>query len=449
VTSPPQPPSDPAAAPGRGGQDAVWAWLRGLGVVRSDENRWLAGVAGGLADRFYVDPVLVRAGFVLLAVFGGLGVPLYLAAWALLPDTGDAILAERAVRQRDRKSIVLLVVVAAVILGSLDGRGWWATLPAAAVLYWLYRSRRGTRAPAPDAVPPWSPPVVAPPASSPYAGSSPTFRAPASTTPPTASFAYGDPAAASASGATGAPYGIGPYGMGPGRTGAVAAPTTTWAPPRAQRRRAGVLGLLLAVGLGVAGAAVGSQVLDGLRAGGRVPPALGPVPFTLGCALAGVGLALVLIGLLGRRAGFTGLLGVVLTAATVGAVSVPPFVFASGTDDRSWVASQPTPVGGYVVGLGDGRLDLSGARRGQQFDVQVGLGDLTILVPAGVTATIEPTLGLGDLAVDGARKQPTPGSPLVVGNGPTSVTIRAHLTAGDLIVTEVPAAQPTPNGAAT
>ncbi len=441
MTSPPQPPSDPAAAPGRGGQDAVWAWLRGLGVVRSDENRWMAGVAGGLADRFQVDPVLVRAGFVLLAVFGGLGLPLYLAAWVLLPDTGGAILAERAVRQRDRRSIVLVVVVAAIILGSVDGRGWWASLPAAAVLYWIYRSRRGTKAPTPDAVPPWSPPVVTPPAPSPYAASSPTSRPPASTTPLTAALPYGDPVASAASGA--------PYGMGPGRTGPVATPTASWSPPRAQRRRAGVLGLLLAVGLGVAGAAAGAQVLNGLRADGSVPDGLGPVPFTLGCALAGVGLALVLIGLLGRRAGFTGLLGVVLTAVTVAAASVPPFVFSSGTDDVKWTASQPAPAGGYVVGLGDGRLDLTGAHQGQQFDVQLGLGDLTILVPPGVRATITPTLGLGDLAVEGATNQPSPKAPFVVGDGTTLVTIRANLTAGDLDVEQVPADRPIPSGVAT
>ncbi|MDQ2755418.1 MAG: PspC domain-containing protein, partial [Actinomycetota bacterium] len=159
---PPQPPSDPAAAPGRDGQDALWAWVRGLDVVRSDENRWAAGVAGGLAVRFGVDPVLVRAGFVLLAIFGGLGIPLYLLAWALLPDASGAIVAERAVRQRDTRSIVLVVVVAAVVLGSLGGRGWWTVLPVGAVLYWVYRSRRGSRASAPSEVPPWSPPAVSP-----------------------------------------------------------------------------------------------------------------------------------------------------------------------------------------------------------------------------------------------------------------------------------------------
>jgi phage shock protein PspC (stress-responsive transcriptional regulator) len=48
----------------------------------------LAGVAAGLADYLDVDPTLVRIGFVVLAVMGGVAVPLYLAGWLLIPDEG-------------------------------------------------------------------------------------------------------------------------------------------------------------------------------------------------------------------------------------------------------------------------------------------------------------------------------------------------------------------------
>jgi phage shock protein PspC (stress-responsive transcriptional regulator) len=55
----------------------------------------LAGVAGGLADWFDVDPTLVRVAFAALALLGGLAVPVYLAAWLLIPEEGeDASLAE-------------------------------------------------------------------------------------------------------------------------------------------------------------------------------------------------------------------------------------------------------------------------------------------------------------------------------------------------------------------
>ena len=46
----------------------------------------LAGVAAGLADYFGVDPLLVRIGFVVLALMGGVAVPLYLAGWLLIPE---------------------------------------------------------------------------------------------------------------------------------------------------------------------------------------------------------------------------------------------------------------------------------------------------------------------------------------------------------------------------
>ncbi len=48
----------------------------------------LAGVASGLADYLDVDPMVVRIGFVALALLGGLAVPLYLAGWALIPEEG-------------------------------------------------------------------------------------------------------------------------------------------------------------------------------------------------------------------------------------------------------------------------------------------------------------------------------------------------------------------------
>jgi phage shock protein PspC (stress-responsive transcriptional regulator) len=49
----------------------------------------LGGVAGGIAEHFGVDPMLVRVAIAVLAVAGGIGVPLYLAAWALIPEEGN------------------------------------------------------------------------------------------------------------------------------------------------------------------------------------------------------------------------------------------------------------------------------------------------------------------------------------------------------------------------
>jgi phage shock protein PspC (stress-responsive transcriptional regulator) len=48
----------------------------------------IAGVAGGLAEYFDLDVGIVRVGIVALTVLGGLGVPLYVAAWLLIPEEG-------------------------------------------------------------------------------------------------------------------------------------------------------------------------------------------------------------------------------------------------------------------------------------------------------------------------------------------------------------------------
>jgi phage shock protein PspC (stress-responsive transcriptional regulator) len=46
----------------------------------------LGGVAAGAADYLGVDPLAVRIGLVFFAIFGGLSIPLYAAAWLLVPE---------------------------------------------------------------------------------------------------------------------------------------------------------------------------------------------------------------------------------------------------------------------------------------------------------------------------------------------------------------------------
>jgi phage shock protein C len=54
-------------------------------LYRSTSNRQLAGVCGGLAEYFNLDPTLIRVLFIVLAVLGGSGVLLYLALWIIVP----------------------------------------------------------------------------------------------------------------------------------------------------------------------------------------------------------------------------------------------------------------------------------------------------------------------------------------------------------------------------
>ncbi len=54
-------------------------------LVRSRRDRWVAGVAGGIAHRFGISPGLVRVLFVLSLVLPGPQILIYLAMWILLP----------------------------------------------------------------------------------------------------------------------------------------------------------------------------------------------------------------------------------------------------------------------------------------------------------------------------------------------------------------------------
>jgi phage shock protein PspC (stress-responsive transcriptional regulator) len=56
---------------------------------RSYDDRMLGGVAGGLARYFGVDTMIVRIAFVVATVFGGAGIPLYLAGLLLIPEDGS------------------------------------------------------------------------------------------------------------------------------------------------------------------------------------------------------------------------------------------------------------------------------------------------------------------------------------------------------------------------
>ena len=57
-----------------------------LRLYRSTDNRVIAGVAGGLAEYFHLDPSLVRLLWILVIFLGGAGLLVYLIAWAVIPS---------------------------------------------------------------------------------------------------------------------------------------------------------------------------------------------------------------------------------------------------------------------------------------------------------------------------------------------------------------------------
>ena len=51
------------------------------GLYRSNTQRVIAGVCGGLGEYFGLDPIWFRIGFVVLALGGGSGILIYLVMW--------------------------------------------------------------------------------------------------------------------------------------------------------------------------------------------------------------------------------------------------------------------------------------------------------------------------------------------------------------------------------
>ncbi|MEG8946116.1 PspC domain-containing protein [Rosettibacter firmus] len=55
-------------------------------LYRSRKFRVLGGVAGGLAEYFGLDPILMRVIFVLITLINGIGILLYIILWIIIPE---------------------------------------------------------------------------------------------------------------------------------------------------------------------------------------------------------------------------------------------------------------------------------------------------------------------------------------------------------------------------
>src|SRR6187200_981903 len=133
-------------------------------IRRSATDAKLAGLCGGVAQHWGVDPLLVRVGWVLLALSGGVGIVLYLAGWLLIPVEGkDKALVEdlfgESVRRWPRELWITFVVIASLAMTMVFG--WLSpfTIGPAVVIaviwyFGFYKGRQDKRSAA--AVPPSS-----------------------------------------------------------------------------------------------------------------------------------------------------------------------------------------------------------------------------------------------------------------------------------------------------
>jgi phage shock protein PspC (stress-responsive transcriptional regulator) len=139
---------------------SVWS------IRRSTADKKLAGVCGGVARHWNVDPILVRIGWALLALSGGVGIVLYVAAWLLVPADGAATstmddLTKGQTSTWPREAWVAIVAVACLVtffaFSSASSFSFGPAVVLALIWYFGYyksRARRpasSTQAPPPDA----------------------------------------------------------------------------------------------------------------------------------------------------------------------------------------------------------------------------------------------------------------------------------------------------------
>lgn len=418
--------------------DSLFDAVRRLGVRRSHDSRMLAGVARGIAERYDIDPVLVRVAFVLLGIFFGLGVTLYLLAWLLLPAHDDRIAFERAVRDQDAGAIVLTIVTAISVVSPVSsGRDGWAHTVAVTValgfIVWFVVRRGGDRptgamsGPAPSGG--GAVPASVGEASTATGTSMPTIAAPSYGSPTRggSSLAF-DPASGQwVQSPPGAPTAAG----GPAPTvGTASRPQRR---PRLRRRPAGALANLLTLGL-VAAATAGTYLWSV-----TTRPDLPPITLAAAAGLAAAALMLFVLGFAGRRAWLPALCAVVLAFP-----AVP--IDTSSVGDHTWSPTRAVDVGNYSV-IGEGRLDLSAVPKddlaGRVVTVDLRAGDMDVVLPRDTTTKVEANLYAASLDVRGTdgRTTRTDGfqrTQLVLGSGTPTFTLITTVGAGTLTIDQGP-----------
>ncbi|MGW9415038.1 PspC domain-containing protein [Arthrobacter cupressi] len=349
-------------------------WIRSQGIARG-QDRWIGGVASGVAHRFGVDPLIVRGIFVVLAIFAGVGVLLYGVAWALLPEPDGRIHAQEAGAGRWTAGMTGALITTIIGLPGLGrgvwGWGWdgapglfwtlfWVGAVACLVYFLVQRNRNRNGIPT----------VGAPYAGAPYyAGPEP--GAPQGGTVPAAPDMHGGANAFAAPATSNLPIpgeappsGIpaGPGYAGPGYPGAPTPPQTPTPPqwkggqPRGPRRQ-GPGAAIIAITAGAALLVGGTIKL--LDAGGTIQlgDAANAVVWASGAAVLGLGI--LVAGLRGRTSGFLGFLAVV--ALVIGAIfNLVPRGDRFPMENTQWIPlTQADAREGYNITGANGTVDLT------------------------------------------------------------------------------------------
>jgi phage shock protein PspC (stress-responsive transcriptional regulator) len=426
-TTPPPPAPEPSGGASDGGQrpssgpDRLFTWLREAGLRRNTSDRWIGGVCSGIAERFGVDPLVIRAVTLALFLFGGIGFLLYMIAWAFIPARDGRIKAEEALRG-DAGGIVLLVVIGLSLIGEVTNRQWWwVMIPVGLVVWFVVRGMRCGQ----------SPQEIGADAKARAQEVARTVQGWAQTSPAGSS---------SADAASGTPSGP-PHGMGPGRTWAPSTPTPVREVVVRERRRGiGFLGVVVVLGMAVLAFGIAAALEWTDR----------PVAFALASAVGVLGLGLLVVALAGRRAGGLATLGIAAALAAGLAATAPAMAFSNlsaGVGERTWQPVDQEAPQAYQLGAGEARLDLGALKpegpKEQPISASLSVGEMVVVVPAGVTVRVDAKVGTGELVTrtgteKGTKTDEQGGAHLqdsvTVGSGTPDAVVTADVGLGSLTI---------------
>lgn len=381
---------------------------------RPRRGRKIAGVAAGIGNRYRIDPVLVRVGFVVAAIYGGAGILVYLLGWLFLPEQDDEASPVEALLGKGRSSTssgftVLMCIAMIPVLGWFFGGSFigafpsWMSLVVIGGLLYLLHQSRGKLGPVTPTAPTQEPPVapvppgfpmatpmttpmstptvsaevpMAPPVGSPVAGPPPgqpespfAPESPVAPVPPVAPEARTMPPAWD-------PLGAAPFAWDLPEP---AGPEPEEPPPPPAKRHKSRIGMAT-VGLTLVVVAAMSFAM-----GGWISP-----QHIVGVALAIIGLGMVAGAFVRGGRGLIAL-AVPLSVAGLALTSIGPGGFNGIGDLEATPTTLAAVHPSYERSVGDVELDLTSlpATGNVHTRVEVGLGNVTVIVPEDADVTVK------------------------------------------------------------
>jgi phage shock protein PspC (stress-responsive transcriptional regulator) len=413
-------------------------WVRGHGIQRG-RDRWIGGVASGIAHRLGIDPLIVRGVFIVLSIFAGIGVLLYGIAWALLPEPDGRIHVQEAGAGRWSTGMTGALITTVLGLPSLGGGFWgwerngfggflWTVFWIAGAVYLIYylSQRDKTRNGAPTMTTSAQPGAAS--GGTAFAATSTADTASATSpsgspyaTGPYAPGAYdggadyspgaydgGASGSASYGPSGGAPGGFGPGGAGPsgplppygpnqpygGGYGGPAAPA-----PKVRNMGPGAPAVAVTAGLALL-VGGGIKALEAMNIT-QLGDATNAVVWASGAAVLGLGI--LIAGLRGRTSGILGFFAVV--ALIIGGIfNVVPNGDRFRFQEANWnPASIEQAAQGFDITGGSGTADLTRLnltpplRTDVVIPMDVTASNLTVIIPDTVPVQIRADMTMGNL----------------------------------------------------